>query len=230
VLHAPYHTENTGKTNRRDTEPEEEFYGRWFAEIFLYLYRMMAPVRPWRAVVIHPRQPLERLDERRYGSVVKLPEVRRVYLEDWADIPANTVGLRLVQLLVSAASEAPAKARQLLRAPAADEPVVPAPVLLDLVETILSWQKAKPDPDYFQQPLPGRAFEIGDDAAVVDQGFKPAGRVAIARDLDAFESFLRRRAPRMRAQDANFKLGRESFGQFVHETRFRVAQPAWISR
>lgn len=33
-------------------QPEEEFYGRWFAELFLYLYRMV-PVRPWRAVVIY---------------------------------------------------------------------------------------------------------------------------------------------------------------------------------
>lgn len=121
-------------------QAEEAFYGRWFAEIFLYLYRM-APVRPWRAVAIYPSRPVERLDERRYGSVVWLPEVRRVYLEDWADVPADTVGLRLVQLLVSAATEAPAKARQLLReGPAMDGPKLPASVLLDLVETILVYK------------------------------------------------------------------------------------------
>jgi predicted transposase YdaD len=89
-------------------QAEEVFYGRWFAEIFLYLYRM-TPVRPWRAVVIHPNRQVERLDERRYGSVVKLPEVHRVYLEDWADVPAHTVGLRLVQLLAGEAAEAPAR-------------------------------------------------------------------------------------------------------------------------
>jgi predicted transposase YdaD len=33
-------------------------YGRFFAEIFLCLYRM-APVRPWRAVVIHPHRGLD---------------------------------------------------------------------------------------------------------------------------------------------------------------------------
>ncbi len=121
-------------------QAEEAFYGRWFAEIFLYLYRM-APVRPWRAVAIYPSRPVERLDERRYGSVVWLPEVRRVYLEDWADVPADTVGLRLVQLLVSEATEAPAKARQLLReGPAMDGPKLPASVLLDLVETILVYK------------------------------------------------------------------------------------------
>jgi predicted transposase/invertase (TIGR01784 family) len=122
-------------------QAEEAFYGRWFAEIFLSLYRM-APVRPWRAVVIYPSRPVERLDERRYGSVVRLPEVHRVYLEDWADVPADTVGLRLVQLLVSAATEAPARARQLLREgpPALDGPKLPASVLLDWVETILVYK------------------------------------------------------------------------------------------
>ncbi len=121
-------------------QPEEEFYGRWFAELFLYLYRMV-PVRPWRAVVIYPSRPVERLDGRRYGSAVRLPEVHRVYLEDWADVPATTVGLRLVQLLVSEASEAPARARQLLReAPAAHDLVVPETMLLDLVETILVYK------------------------------------------------------------------------------------------
>ena len=121
-------------------QAEEAFYGRWFAEIFLYLYRM-APVRPWRAVAIYPSRPVERLDERRYGSAVRLPEVRRVYLEDWADVPADTVGLRLVQLLVSEATEAPAKARQLLREGSAmDGPKLPASVLLDLVETILVYK------------------------------------------------------------------------------------------
>lgn len=121
-------------------QAEEAFYGRWFAEIFLYLYRM-APVRPWRAVAIYPSRPVERLDERRYGTVVQLPEVRRVYLEDWADVPADTVGLRLVQLLVSEATEAPTRARQLLReGPAMDGPKLPASVLLDLVETILVYK------------------------------------------------------------------------------------------
>ena len=121
-------------------QAEDEFYGRFFAEIFLYLYRM-APVRPWRAVVIHPHRRSERWDERRYGSMVRLPEVRRVYLEDWADVPADTVGLRLVQLLVSEATEAPIRARQLLREPpTAGERALPETMLLDLVETILVYK------------------------------------------------------------------------------------------
>ena len=49
-------------------------------------------------------------DERRYGSAVEQLEVYRVYLEDWADVPASTLGLRLVQLMVGKAADAPVKA------------------------------------------------------------------------------------------------------------------------
>ena len=94
-----------------------------------------------RVGIIHPSRQVERLDERRYGSVVKLPEVHRVYLEDWADVPAHTVGLRLVQMLAGEAAKAPAKKRQLLREPAVmDGSGLPESVLLDLVETILVYK------------------------------------------------------------------------------------------
>ena len=121
-------------------QAEDDFYGRLFAEIFLYLYRMV-PVRPWWAVVIYPNRQSERLDSSRYGSAVRLPEVRRVYLEDWTGVPASTVGLQLVQLLAGQAANAPDKVRRLLREPpAGTEPVLPEAVLLDLVETILVYK------------------------------------------------------------------------------------------
>ncbi len=113
-------------------------YGRWFAEIFLYLYRM-EPVRSWRAVVIYPGRQVERLDERRYGSAVKLPEVYRVYLEDWVDVPASTLGLQLMQLMVGKAADAPVKARQLVQDSSAGMEL-PQAVLLDLVETMVVYK------------------------------------------------------------------------------------------
>ena len=121
---------------------DEAFYGRLFAEIFLYLYRMET-VRAWQAVVIYPNREMERLDMRRYGSAVHLPELHRVYLEDWVEAPAPTVGLRLVQLLAGKAAEAPARARKLLRESAVEENPLPEAVLLDLVETILVYKLPK---------------------------------------------------------------------------------------
>jgi predicted transposase YdaD len=56
------------------------FYGRFFAELFLYLHQH-APPRPWRALVLYPRRSVERPDAR-YAELLALPLVRRVYLED----------------------------------------------------------------------------------------------------------------------------------------------------
>lgn len=137
-------TPRAGKSERpvvfveTQMQADDTFYGRWFAEIFLYLYRM-EPVRSWQAVVIYPSRQVERLDVRRYGSAVELPEVHRVYLEDWVDIPAATLGLRLVQLMVGKAADAPIKARQLVQ-DSSTGTELPQSVLLDLVETIVVYK------------------------------------------------------------------------------------------
>ena len=39
-------------------QPDEQFYGRLFAEILLYLYRNARP-HPWRALVIYPNRAVE---------------------------------------------------------------------------------------------------------------------------------------------------------------------------
>ena len=49
-------------------QPDEQFYGRFFAEILLYLYRC-PPSHPWRALVIYPNRGVERLNEMHYGSL-----------------------------------------------------------------------------------------------------------------------------------------------------------------
>jgi len=71
---------------------------------------------------------------------------------------------------------------------------------------------------------------MGDDAAVVDQGFEPARGVTITHHLNAFEGFPDRRASGMGAYHADFKQGGQPFRQFMHEAGFRVARPAGIRR
>ena len=56
-------------------QPDEAFYGRFFAEMFLYLHRR-APRQPWRALVIYPRRTTERLDAR-YAEVLALDVYKR---------------------------------------------------------------------------------------------------------------------------------------------------------
>lgn len=42
-------------------QPDDGFYGRFFAEVFLYLYRCPPP-HPWRAMVIYPHRAVERVN------------------------------------------------------------------------------------------------------------------------------------------------------------------------
>ena len=121
-------------------QPDEQFYGRFFAEILLYLYRNARP-QPWRALVIYPNRTVERWNEPQYASLLKLPEVQRVYLEDFAERPATTIGLRLIQLLIGNAEQAVNHAVALLQ----QVRDVPGTELtfaqtLELVETILVYQ------------------------------------------------------------------------------------------
>ena len=54
----------------------------------------------WRALVIDRTRAVERPNAWHYGSLLNLPEVQRVDLEDFAERPATTLGLRLIQLLI----------------------------------------------------------------------------------------------------------------------------------
>ena len=124
----------------RCNQPDEGFYGRFFAEILLYLYRCQPP-HPWRALVIYPNRVVERLNELHYGSLLNLPEVQRVYLEDFAGRPATTMGMRLIQLLIGDAEQVVLHAVALLQqvriAPPAE---LSFEQTLEFVETILVYQ------------------------------------------------------------------------------------------
>ena len=64
---------------------------------------------------IRDSRTVERLNEPQYASLLKLPEVQRVYLEDCAGRPATTMGLRLIQLLIGDAQQAVTRAVALLQ-------------------------------------------------------------------------------------------------------------------
>ena len=121
-------------------QPDELFYGRFFAEILLYLYRCQPP-HPWRALVVYPHRAVERLNEPHYGSLLNLPEVQRVYLEDFAERPATTMGMRLIQLLIGNAEQAVMHAVALLRqVRTAPHPELSFEQTLEFVETILVYR------------------------------------------------------------------------------------------
>jgi predicted transposase/invertase (TIGR01784 family) len=121
-------------------QPDLEFYGRFFAEIFLYLYRAK-PVHPWRALVIYPDRARERGVTRHYSVLLRSAQVTRIYLDDWRNKPADTLGLALVQLIISTPEQAPTQARTLAQRAVQDASHgLALPQVIDLIETILVYK------------------------------------------------------------------------------------------
>jgi predicted transposase YdaD len=98
---------------------ETAFCGRFWAELFLCLYRRTALDQAWQAIVIFPDRAAERPDAR-YASLFGLPIVHRIYLEDLADHPAPSVGLQLLRLVVAEPAVVRRQARQLAQQAHAD--------------------------------------------------------------------------------------------------------------
>ncbi len=120
-------------------QSDATFYGRWFAEIFLWLYRRN-PQRPWRAVSIFPDQAADNGSTLCYQPLLESAWVRRIYLEDWANQPAPTPGLRLVQLIVAKPTAAIAQAQALLIDPGSVNGEWDWPNWINWIETILVYK------------------------------------------------------------------------------------------
>ena len=118
-----------------------EFYGRFWAEVFLYLYRRAEPDQTWRAIVIYPNRATERPDAR-YTPLFALPAVYRVYLDDLAKYPGQSVGLQLLRLLVAEPAEVRLQAQRLAQQAHTNPAALPLPLsaLMNLLETILVYR------------------------------------------------------------------------------------------
>jgi predicted transposase/invertase (TIGR01784 family) len=118
--------------------PKRDFYSRLFSEIFLHL-RLQQKPRPWHAVVVYPDRATERLPPPGFTSLLQLPELHRVYLEDFLEKePTEPQGaLTLIPLLVCPSQQVDERVRQAVQQTA---PPLPADEWLDLIETILVYK------------------------------------------------------------------------------------------
>ncbi len=113
-------------------QPDTGFYGRFFAEVHVYLHQYQV-VRPWQGLLI--------LASRQQGIGVDVPyrpyleqQVQKLYLEDLATATDLSPGLALLQLIVIEASRT-AEAAQTLVQSVANTPDFTQWV--DLIEAIL---------------------------------------------------------------------------------------------
>jgi predicted transposase/invertase (TIGR01784 family) len=118
-------------------QPDDDFYPRFFSEIFLHL-RQYSTLRPWCAVVIYPDRVTERAAPKAFCSLLELPEVRRIYLED---LPTRSAGaLGLIALIVCPLDQTGEQARRVaLQA----TPPLPSNEWLNFIETILVYKLPK---------------------------------------------------------------------------------------
>ena len=115
-------------------QPDDDFYDRFFSEITLYL-RLNKPAHPWLALVLYPSRSAETEASIAFSPFIKLPQLHRVYLDDYRDCQGLSATLELIRLIASREAETLAIARQL--AERRDEL---GPDGLDFIETILVYK------------------------------------------------------------------------------------------
>lgn len=83
-------------------QPDQDFYGRFFSEILLYLYRQK-PGREWLALVIYPNRATEKPPGIEFAPFLGLPQLKRVYLEDYQRF--SEPGYAMLKLIACPAEE-----------------------------------------------------------------------------------------------------------------------------
>ncbi|NOT53196.1 MAG: Rpn family recombination-promoting nuclease/putative transposase [Deltaproteobacteria bacterium] len=115
-------------------QPDPDFYDRLFSEIALYL-RINKPTHPWMALVIYPTRGTERPANIGFRPFLTLPQLQRVYLEDFPNREHPTPRLGLLSLIASDPRQTLVLARDWLR-----QHGDTSTDTLDFIETILVYK------------------------------------------------------------------------------------------
>jgi predicted transposase YdaD len=111
---------------------DPRFYGRYLAEIFLYLYQYNVK-QPWYGLLILPNRNEELGSDIPYQSLLK-SQVKRLYLEDLLPLKDLSPNLALLKLLVVDEQDTATLAQAIINSAETEEEFRR---LLDLVEAIL---------------------------------------------------------------------------------------------
>ena len=116
-------------------QPDADFYARLFSEITLYLYRQK-PGRKWLALVIYPTRSAEKAASIEFEPFMSLPQLHRIYLEDYQNQSDLTPTLELIRLIASNAQQTITLAQKLSK----QRDIIGSDIFLDLIETILVYK------------------------------------------------------------------------------------------
>ncbi|ABA23870.1 conserved hypothetical protein [Trichormus variabilis ATCC 29413] len=121
-------------------QPDDDFYYRLFAELFLYL-KQYKPPYPWQVVVIYPSRGIERQQTIHFDEILVLNRVKRIYLDELGEVAETSLGVGVVKLVIETEDTAPVLARQLIaQAKQQLTDVTAKRDLINLIETIIVYK------------------------------------------------------------------------------------------
>ena len=115
-------------------QADNDFYGRLFSEITLYLYQNK-PRRDWLVLVIYPHRTIEKKPSIEFLPFLNLPQIHRIYLEDYQNRSDLSPSLEFIRLIASDKQQTISQAKAL--AERLDKIDLDG---LDLIETILVYK------------------------------------------------------------------------------------------
>lgn len=121
---------------------DEEFYYRFFTEIFLYLGNNKSN-RDWFAVAIYPRRIIEPVIPRPYQWLVESDHIKRLYLDELGLNANQSLGLGMLKLLVEDEAKAQQRAEYLIHQIQQITPISEQASLGKLLTTILAYKFPK---------------------------------------------------------------------------------------
>ena len=93
---------------------DEEFYFRFFGEIFLYLSQYKPKTQPWQAIVLYPTRRIEIENTLQYGELLESDRVQRVYLDELGETADSSLGLGIVKFVVAPEENARERLQRLI--------------------------------------------------------------------------------------------------------------------
>lgn len=123
-------------------QKDQSLYHRFFAEIFLYLYRNPTRFDNWYGVLIFPRRGLEPDQTAIHDVLLHSSQVRCIYLDE-LEAAERTLGTEVMQLMVASEAQTVEQARRLIERARAESPSnLSASEIIEVIATIAVYKFA----------------------------------------------------------------------------------------
>jgi predicted transposase/invertase (TIGR01784 family) len=119
---------------------DPKFYGRFFGEIYFYL-DLHQDTEDWQAVVIFPKRSIEPKRRHLYRANLASDQVHRIYLDELTDVPTESFGVGLMQLILADSEDAIPQAQALLtKTHTQGQTNSKIAAIIEIIETILIYK------------------------------------------------------------------------------------------